>query len=483
MCVEFAIFALCNQDDFAMKSTFLRSLSFFLPALLAVNGVTLDVQATDPPIRLARYRQPDFPCERRLYDFVVPRDGNIREAIEAANGRKDTTRRFRIFVMPGDYVVPCQGERTGGDGQKYPDPRMWLRTPNVSIVGEERDCCVVRNVLPEATWDNGFGAASPLEGIGNADVLILEKAAHDCYFQDITLRNGMADRTGRNIVLHDRSTHTICRDVRLWGYQDTYVSNNQHGQYYFIGGVIRGCTDYICGKGDVFFDGVTFQQCGTGGYICAPSVPKEFGYVMSSCSVKVETPDVTYYWGRPWGKETPTAIWLYTGVDKGPITKDKKGYNAWADMGSGGWPARFAEYGSHLLSTLDTLDLTGRRSLWVDKEGGEHPNNPYVTRREALKYQLKNVFPDWKPRDFTNEAYPIIKVEMKGRRISWTDSPDALLYAVCLDGRIVDFTTDHRYTTKVSAVPERWSIRPANQMGGLGQAYKVGSNLERILEP
>ena len=465
-----------------MKHPCLKRLSLLLPAMLAMQSVSLVAMTTDPPLRLMKYRAPEFPCERKLYDFVVPRDGNIREAIEAANARKDTTQRYRIFVMPGEYVVPCKGETTGGDGRQYPDPRMWLRTPNVSIVGEERDSCVVRNVTPPATWDNGFGAASPLEGIGNADVLILEKAAHDCYFQDITLRNGMSDRTGRNIVLHDRATHTICRNVCLWAYQDTYVSNNQQGQYYFYDGVIRGRTDYICGKGDVFFDAVTFQQCGTGGYICAPSVPREYGYVMSWCEVRNETPDVTYYWGRPWGKETPTAIWLYTRVDKGPITKDKKGYNAWADMGSGGWPARFAEYGSFLAESLDTLDLTGRRSLWVDKEGVEHPNNPYVTRQEALKYQLGKVFANWNPRIYSNEAYPLVKVEMKGSRISWTDSPDALLYAVCLDGRIVDFTTQNHYRTKVKAAPERWSVRPANQRGGLGHAYQVGTNLEEMLE-
>ncbi|MDE7148766.1 MAG: hypothetical protein K2O20_10370, partial [Duncaniella sp.] len=48
--------------------------------------------------------------EKKLYDFVVPRDGSFREAIEAANNRADTTARFRIFLMDGDYVIPTAGK-------------------------------------------------------------------------------------------------------------------------------------------------------------------------------------------------------------------------------------------------------------------------------------------------------------------------------------------------------------------------------------
>lgn len=339
-------------------------------------------------------------------DFVVPRDGDIREAIEKANHRADTLQRFVIFVKKGEHVSPSQGTTTGGDGKEYPDPRLHLRTPRVSIIGEDRDETIITNSCPLPTWDNGFGRANPLEGIGNGDVLILEKDAHDCYFQDITIKSGMEDKTGRNIALHDRSHHTICYNVCLWGYQDTYVSNNVHGVFCFKGGIIRGRTDYICGKGDVFFEQVTFQQCGTGGYICAPSVPLEYGYVMDHCYIKCETPDVTYYMGRPWGPATPRASWLNTIVDKETITNDKHGYNGWADMGSKGWPARFAEYNTQLTDGT-ILNLENRRNSYTDKDGNIHPNNPILTSEEAHAITRDKVLHGWDVLSKIKELYHI----------------------------------------------------------------------------
>lgn len=404
-------------------------------------------------------------AEHRLYDFVVPRDGNFREAIEAANTRPDTTQRFRIFVMKGHHVIPTKGTTIGGDSVVYPDPRTYLVAPNTSIIGEERDSTVLVNITPPATWHNGFNAASPLEGIGNGDVLIMEKSCHHTYLQDITIKNAMDDKTGRNIALHDRGDLTIAHNICLWGYQDTYVSNNSHGRYYFKGGVIRGRTDYICGKGDVFFDHVTFQQCDKAGYIAAPSIPRKYGYVMQHCYIKQETPDATYYLGRPWGNATPTAIWQNTKVDASPITKDKKGYNAWADMGSKGWPARFAEYNTRLTSG-EPLDLTGRRSSWTDKDGNTHPNNPILSREEAIVYTLQNVLDGWDPLTDT-EQMTAANVKIEGDMLRWDTCPGALLYAVCKNGKVIDFTTENFYKIKGGTSSDKWTVRTANQMGGL----------------
>lgn len=409
--------------------------------------------------------------KKQLYDFVVPRDGTFRQAIEAANNRKDTTERYRIFIMQGNHVIPTEGTTTGGDGKEYGDPRSYLKAPNTSIIGECRDMTVLTNTVPEPTWDNGFGKANPLEGIGRGDVLIIERQSHNTYLQDITMRSGMEDKTGRNIVLHDRSDLTIAKNICIWGFQDTYVSNNNQGRFYFEDGIIRGRTDYICGKGDVLYNGVTFQQCGRGGYIAVPSVPRKYGYVMLSCCIKNETPDVTYYLGRPWGKGTPRAVWINTKVDGSPITKDKRGYNGWADM-SGGWPAQFAEYNT-TLATGEKLDLTGRRDIYIDKEGQEHRNRPILTDSEADEYTLANVFIGWEPTKLTQEATPAGNVQIKNNKMTWTGSKDALLYAICKNGKVVDFTTGTSYKIKSDSKTERWAVRTANYMGGLGTAVEA----------
>ena len=411
---------------------------------------------------------------KKLYDFVVPRDGSFREALEAANSRRDTLERYRIFIMQGDYTIPAQGTTTGGDGKEYGDARSWLKAPNTSIIGEGRDLTVLTNTVPEPTWDNGYGPSNPLEGIGRGDVLIIEPNAVNTYLQDLTLRSGMADHTGRNIVLHDRSDLTAAKNICIWAYQDTYVSNNQQGRFYFDGGVIRGRTDYICGKGDVLFDGVTFQQCGDGGYLAVPSVPRNFGYVMLGCYIKSETPDVTYYLGRPWGKGTPRAIWIDTRVDASPITNDKHGYNGWADM-SGGWPAIFAEYNTRL-TTGEQLDLTGRRTLYVDREGKEHINNPVLDSAEASVYTRTNVLGGWDAAALTRDVAPVTDVRIENGCLTWSGSDEALLYAVCRNGKVVDFTTDTTYNIGNIGKGGRkdvWSVRAANQMGGLGRTVEA----------
>lgn len=412
-----------------------------------------------------------FAQTKQLYDFVVPRDGNFRQALNAANNRKDTTARYRIFVMQGDYKIETEGTTTGGDGKEYGDPRSYLKVPNTSIIGEDRDNTILTNTVPEPTWDNGFGKANPLEGIGRGDVLIIEKQGHDTYLQDITMRSGMTDHTGRNIVLHDRSDRTIAKNICIWGYQDTYVSNNQKGMFYFEGGIIRGRTDYICGKGDVLYDKVTFQQCGRGGYIAVPSVPKKYGYVMLDCYIKNETPNVTYYLGRPWGKGTPRAVWMNTKVDGSPITKDKRGYNGWADM-SGGWPALFTEYNT-MLTDGTKLNLSGRRNSYTDKVGQQHFNHSVLTDSEAKEYTMKNVLGGWNPKQFSCDVPIVTDVRLTKGKLTWTGSDNALLYAICRNGKVVDFTTKTNYKIKKTAGTDHWSVRAANQMGGLGIAVQA----------
>lgn len=73
--------------------------------------------------------------------------------------------------------------------------------------------------------------------------------------------SSMGDAKGRDIILNDQSNKTICKNVNLWAYQDTYVSNNQNGKFYFEDGILRGRTDYLCGKGDVYYNNVELWIC------------------------------------------------------------------------------------------------------------------------------------------------------------------------------------------------------------------------------
>ena len=52
---------------------------------------------------------------------------------------------------------------------------------------------------------------------------------------------------------------------------------------------MRGRTDFLCGKGDIFYQGVTLQMCADGGYIAVPMRGPQFGYVFKDCEIVAET--------------------------------------------------------------------------------------------------------------------------------------------------------------------------------------------------
>ena len=275
----------------------------------------------------------------------------------------------------------------------------------------------------------------------------------------------MGDAHGRDIVLQDKSNRTIFKDACLWGYQDTYVSNNQSGKFYFEGGVLRGRTDYLCGKGDVYYNEVTLQQCDQGGYIAVPSQAKKYGYVFNNCYIKKETSSVTFYLGRPWGSGTPTASFINTKMDANALG------NGWADM-SGGWPKRFAEYNSYLVSGTP-IDLSGRRTSWTDKENNVHPNDPILTIDEVKEMSLANVMgqdDEWDPTVSTEQASAPTHVVINNatKTLSWDNSDYVFCWVVSKDGKFVAVTTTNSYA--IDDESATWTVRAANEMGGLGEA-------------
>ena len=399
---------------------------------------------------------------KALYNFIVPDNGTIDEALAAANGRTDKTTRYRVFIKNSSkpYVFHPAGKVTGGDGKEYDNPTSVLKAANTSFIGESMEGVVITNVTPDATWDNGFGNACPLEGIGKGDVLQIKGS--DCYFQNLTIKTSMGDAHGRDIAVNDQSNRTIFKDACLWGYQDTYVSNNQNGKFFFEGGVIRGRTDYVCGKGDVYYNKVTFRQVKSG-YLAVPSIPKKYGYIFQSCKITGDTNDVsgTYTLGRPWGQGTPIALFIDTEMEVVPSTI------GWNEM-SNGWPKRFAEYGSHT-SKGTSIDLSGRKTVF----GEGHANNPVLTAEEAAGHTLDVVMgqdDQWQPTLLTEQAPVPTKVVADGGTLSWENSDYTLLWAVCKDGNVIGFTTTPTYTVQENG---SYTVRAANEMGGLSAASTV----------
>ena len=400
---------------------------------------------------------------KALYDFVVPTDGTFTEALAAASARQDKSKRYRIFVMQGDYIIPANNNVmvTGSDGKSYPDPKTSFSSPNVSIIGEDMEKTTIANTMPNDLASNPDagkgGQANPLEGIRESGVLYLTGSATNTYFEDITLKTNTPDATGRNVVLVDGGDKTICKDVCLWAYQDTYVSDRTQSTYYFEGGLLRGRTDFLCGSGDVFYNGVTLQMCEEGGYIAVPRDNVKYGYVFKDCTIKGETEKVNgnYYLGRPWTKGAEV-YFIDTKMEAVPSAA------GWTNMSSDGC-TRMAEYNS-VSASGTPLDLGSRIKVL-----GGNPNEPVLTAEEAAEIgDMHNMFGDWDPTIYTEQASAPKNVKYTATTLTWDDDDYALLYAVCKNGKVVGFTTESTYT--IDDTTAEWSVRAANEMGGLGEA-------------
>lgn len=446
--------------------------------LAAGSVADLTDNATDQAIVLNFTTKTKPAVTKALYDFIVPTDGDFKAALAAAAKRADTSKRFRIFIKQGDYKIPAdeKSKVTGSDGKSYANPTTYMNTPNVSIIGESMDNTSLTNTVP-----NSGQSANVLEGIGKGDVLCLQKGATNTYFQDLKMYSSMGDAKGRDIVLNDQSNKTICKNVNLWAYQDTYVSNNQNGKFYFEDGILRGRTDYLCGKGDVYYNNVELWICEKGGYLAVPSQPKKYGYIFKDCTIKdaTEAKDLNgnYTLGRPWGKGTPIALYIDTKMEAIPSAA------GWDEM-SGGYPKRFAEYNS-TTSTGSTVDLKDRKKVYdaYDSKNGDNYVNrrnetaesPILAAEEAAFYTVENIMgqdDDWDPTAATEQASAPTNVKLNGTTLAWDNNDYALLWAVCKNGKVVDFTITPSYI--IDDASATWSVRAANEMGGLSEATVVG---------
>ena len=395
-----------------------------------------------------------------IYDYVVENVDDLMAAITEAQARSDKNVRYRVFIKNGEYTIPLYSTMKTCNGYEVPECITFINTDNLSMIGESRDGVIITNGIDKnETFAGTYGTTSKYDGIGNSDVFQLRGQGY--YWQDLTVESGMDDATGRDLAIHDRGTQNIYKNVGLRGYQDTWTSNNDNGLYYFEDGYVRGRTDYMCGKGDIFWNRVELRQI-AGGYASVPSKPKQYGWIYKDCTINAEGSNVdgNYTLGRPWGSGTPIALFIDTKMNVVPSAI------GWNEM-SGGWPARFAEYNS-MTSSGSVIDLSGRKKTF----GDGHTNNPVLTAEEALENSdLHRMYGDWDPTLLTEQAPAPANVVLSGNTLTWDNSNYVFCWAIVKDGRVIDFTTEPTY--EVDDASATYAVRAANEMGGLGEATEA----------
>ncbi len=446
--------------------------TFTLPAN-SVADLTGNYKAEAISVSFTTMTRPTI--TKKLYDAVVENVEQLLAAISDAGARSDKTERYRIFVKNGSYTIPLYSTLKTVNGYEVNECITFLNSSNVSFIGESRDGVIITNGIDKnETFTGTYGLTSKYDGIGNSDVFQIGSKVSGLYWQDLTVETGMDDATGRDLAIQDKGTQNVYKNVGLRGYQDTWTSNNDNGLYYFEGGYVRGRTDYMCGKGDIFWNAVELRQI-AGGYASVPSKPRKYGWIYKDCTIVGEAAvvnaatgetrsaaqvDGNYTLGRPWGQGTPIALFIDTKMDVVPSGI------GWSEM-SNGYPKRFAEYNS-MTSTGSVIDLSGRKTVF----NSSYTNDPILTAEEALAVSdLHVMYGDWDPTLLTEQAPLVQNVVLNGTTLTWDNSNYALLYAIVKNGSVIDFTLDNSYT--VDDATATYAVRAANEMGGLNDAVEA----------
>lgn len=368
-------------------------------------------------------------------------------ALEIANGNNaaaNATRTF-IFLPNGTYDLgdKCLTTISGN---------------NISIIGESMDNTIIVN-NPE------------VEGIGVTATLF--NTSTGLYMQDLTLKNAYPfdKSTGRAVCLQDKGTQTICKNVKMLSYQDTYYSNNNKGQYYFENSDIHGIVDFICGGGDVFFNKCTLTlEPGKGSYITAPYTDgSDYGYVFDGCKIVGSATD-SFTFGRSWGG-TAKCAFLNTILDK----------NAAANIASTRWTTGGMNVVAKNFFEYNTVDENGKVispaenivKFTKDKEVSEY--NTIITAEKAAEFSLDKVFTNWKPADLAAQKSASAATESNGK-LAWEG--DAQMYIVLKDGKFYAMTTEK--SLDIAGTTGTWSVRAANEMGGFGKMTSVVTGIKNI---
>lgn len=409
---------------------------------------------------------------KRGFDFVVGIDGNIDEAIAAANAYSGTDR-FLIFIPDGTYRLAGNAsfttkndasgstwrwdEATGSLSEgsiaastAYDDNGMtWLRKSNVSIIGQSKEGTILYNI-------------PYIPGISYTSTLEIRSGSKDTYLQDFSLRNlyagGRHDK-GVAVAFYDRGTNTVMKNVSLWSNQDTYVSAATRSYYETCD--VAGTVDFICGGDDVWFERCELViNDRAGNVIVAPrtAASATYGYVFNHCTIRAadgatSVQNGNWNLGRPWGN-SPAATYLHTRMEVTPATA------GWTKMNNG-LVLRFHEYGSTDASG-NLLDLS-KRSL-AACVGAEGSDACVLTAAQAEDYTIDNVFNGENPQTLTAQtAAPA--VSLVDGNLSWADDDYALCWVIFKDGVYVANVTEPNYRpTGVG----HYTVRAANAMGGLG---------------
>lgn len=420
---------------------------------------------------------------------VVDNVSALRATIKQFNENPSAQRRF-IFLKNGTYDYGTFVNTESEVNKNY--GRDTIKVDNVSIIGESTDGVTI--TITPTTASVSRTAPIMIQGTGT-------------YLQNITFHNNYdySGNDGQAAALHDRGHHTIGKWLKLESRQDTYYSHTNYGQLYFEDTQFVGTVDFICGRGDVFFNRCDIlclrryanQGIYTGDtHIAAPYTWEEdynavggHGYIFMDCHVDCQSK--TWDFGRGW-RAWPKAAFLNTTLsadavkrvgndqtsgkeaDNYAIVRDidyslrvsVKGVKSSDDSESVCRAFTFYEYntmdekGNVVSPASNVLTFTAADSKTMET---------ILKADEIDRFQLRNVFPDWTP-DQDCKQVEVTSATLEGSTLTWTTDQKAKAYLIEKAGTFVDIIDGTQTSYTVSDASASYTVRAANMMGGFGVA-------------
>lgn len=344
---------------------------------------------------------------------------------------------------------------------------------NISLIGESMEGVIIKNTPDKS-----------LEGLNTVGTLV--NTGSNLYLQDLTLQNALdyyaAGSAGRANAFWDKGNKTVAKRVRLLSYQDTYLSGAEK-KFYWEDSEIHGTVDYICGGGDVYFNGVKLvnesrkkgEKNGEATITAhQPGKTETHGYVFNNCTI--ENNAAKFNFGRAWGQTAdvasytrPTATYLNTVLNQPNEIIDTRfiltGMNNQAGV--------FHEYNSKNANG-DVVSPASLEETFTDKTGTDKLTyNIILSATEAENYSVEKVFTDWQPATIAAQLEAPAATYANGN-VTWTPANNgATAYLIEKNGAFAGITAGSSFAITINTEKDNLTIRAANGRGGFGEAKQV----------
>ncbi|MFA9186752.1 pectinesterase family protein [Flavobacterium sp. FBOR7N2.3] len=290
--------------------------------------------------------------------ITVAQDGTgdfktVQAAIDAANTNEGAVE---IYIKNGIYKEKLV---------------ILSSKPGLKLVGENKENTIITN-------DDYSGKANPNSNrnIGTSDSYTFLVRADDVQIENLTIENSWCEK-GQAVSLHVKGTRFSIKNSRILGCQDTLLTDGDGAYQYYQNCYIEGTTDFIFGPATAVFENCIIKSK-KDSYITAASTPEnlEFGYVFLNCVLIADANVTKVFLGRPW---RPFAKTVFLGCNLGSHILPE-GWNPWKDerFPDKDKTAFYAEYNNKGKGAK-----TNKRVAWSHQ----------LSKAEAAKYTLKNIFP------------------------------------------------------------------------------------------